>query len=958
MDEQGLINTLNQLATEPCHALKELHERTLASFKRLEHTKAWPGAIFSGSFIFDRDVKELRERCQAMGRDRRYAPRLKKVAAAALSRRFGTSEEEAIGPLYTLKNELRDSKDEMDLFVWRVLDLAQKVHKKQCARYDGPLGGTRVGMNLFYTDLLAKLWALLDVNNESPVMRVPGFSSVGRLPDSPFEEDLKKRSTRLWFGPKKEAYTRSPEGTELRFRHVATRVFAAGSDPEQLQVQEGTPNEKSRRALGWWERHYADVADYEQEYHTQNQIMKWSVITGYFHEQRLAPYLEQVPVTRTQQFSQWYEQHRSRLTYQLPLLVEGGPSQECMDILAARSQMMGGVSLSGGRLSQVPVVKRIGPASLRHSAKAIAGEEPVAKALGRTLPEHVGRGTIKVEPLPTTTARSNAAQLELGTVKLVHARPQRGTYHLSLSASDTPVGSFSSVHTAERTTLRWQPQQLGDALIMAQSARQKGEAIYVSAQSVSQGASKTKPFNPWRAEVHGPGGEVQIPSARGDGSTWMRVSKSQLASKAEPPRAGHLLENYDWQRLHIAEGAAGRSTTEGVIRTAMREGPGPGATTVRVMGLEDFPLGLDVVVSKSGAVYVPRPGAIGSSVQSWVNLDRSAAFTPRSLPKIREAGLRGEKTILISELSHPDADLGVRALVEGDKAGFTRNLKALEKELGSEQGRLAMRNQLQDTADLRLTRGDTRGASRLYELDKAHFGQAAPDVQINGVLADLAEGRAAPSAFEGVVAQHSGKLNPAQRERVVMVTQGLKDMPDVADVVRARMGFEGPIPPSVASSIRLEKVGPDVVSSYPLEKQLHVRTLASEDLKNGLPKGASVYAEEGLPFNKNDFQVSPAENLAELIHNPQVEVLLIQKMETGTYRPAQLVAKESTVPGTAVERTYQRVAGPREGEASIAPIFLIRRVSCSEGAPPCDKNRDCQVSEEEAPAVQGRVNPG
>ena len=28
----------------------------------------------------------------------------------------------------------------------------------QAARYDGPLDGTEVGMVLFYTDLLAKMW--------------------------------------------------------------------------------------------------------------------------------------------------------------------------------------------------------------------------------------------------------------------------------------------------------------------------------------------------------------------------------------------------------------------------------------------------------------------------------------------------------------------------------------------------------------------------------------------------------------------------------------------------------------------------------------------------------------------------------------------------------------------------------------------------------------------------------
>ena len=47
-----------------------------------------------------------------------------------------------------------------------------------------------------------------------------------------------------------------------------------------------------------------------------------------------------------------------------------------MDILGSKGGLSGGVSLSGGALLQVPVVKPVGPANLRHGVKARTGGRP------------------------------------------------------------------------------------------------------------------------------------------------------------------------------------------------------------------------------------------------------------------------------------------------------------------------------------------------------------------------------------------------------------------------------------------------------------------------------------------------------------------------------------------------------------------------------------------------------
>src|SRR5262249_39567437 len=161
---------------------------------------------------------------------------------------------------------------------------------------------------------------MLDVEHEAPGLRVPGFLSQSRMPPSAYWwEGFSKPDGRLWFAPKKEAFTRSENGSELRFQHVAARVFAAGSNRDHPERSETTPREDDRRAVGWWGRHFADVADYEQAYHLQNEIMKWSVITGFFHARGLAPYLQDVKVDHGARFGQWYEQNRSQLRYTLPV---------------------------------------------------------------------------------------------------------------------------------------------------------------------------------------------------------------------------------------------------------------------------------------------------------------------------------------------------------------------------------------------------------------------------------------------------------------------------------------------------------------------------------------------------------------------------------------------------------------------------------------------------------------
>jgi len=244
------------------------------------------------------------------------------------------------------------------------------THQFQKARYDGPLKGTHVGMVLFYGDLLAKLWASVDYGRSAPAEEVIGFLSAPRLnPDLEPEywaEHKRLPNTRLWFGPKPEGYSLRGKDT-LMFAPVATRIFAAGSNPLK-PGEETVAAEGSQRRFGWWNHHFAPVADYEPQYHRMNQITKWSMITAMFHERKHMAWLRGERPKRDYRFDRWLnETPELRLLHDVPFVAEEKWPNGCEALPRIRSYsypslghpasyMEGGVSLPSIRSLDAKVI--------------------------------------------------------------------------------------------------------------------------------------------------------------------------------------------------------------------------------------------------------------------------------------------------------------------------------------------------------------------------------------------------------------------------------------------------------------------------------------------------------------------------------------------------------------------------------------------------------------------------
>ncbi|HWN68689.1 MAG TPA: hypothetical protein VNM90_13725, partial [Haliangium sp.] len=212
----------------------------------------------------------------------------------------------------------------------------------QCARYDGPLQGTRTGMTMFYTDLLMKLWGG-DRLDAAPDGLIPGFESVVAHDLSAAhctEEEEKYPHTRAWLGLREEQYARE-DAQRVRFAPVTTRVFSLGSALGAGYSEEVEAGAYMRRLHRWWNAHYARVAEWEPQYELLNQIMKWSVVVqaaALAEDQSCMGFLDQVPVDRSQRFDQWVERSPDlRWRGPVPLVKQGDEPTECLPVLRTRS---------------------------------------------------------------------------------------------------------------------------------------------------------------------------------------------------------------------------------------------------------------------------------------------------------------------------------------------------------------------------------------------------------------------------------------------------------------------------------------------------------------------------------------------------------------------------------------------------------------------------------------------
>ena len=235
------------------------------------------------------------------------------------------------------------------------------IHSYQKGRYDGNLQGTRVGMILYYTDLVMKLWSF-DYKKTAP-QAVAGFFPETRYPVSVVHQRSASlnSSTRSWLSFTDDKVGYHNDGELMAFAHIATKIYNASSNDLQ-PGKEVDANYSSQRFANWWNKNYSKVADYEPEYHRLNQVQKWSNITHWLKEVGRFSWLDNPNLVnvRNLDFEQWYNTPQNlKVSVPIEFLSKRalGEKTECIAIIesdpyfpyinsSAIYHFAGGVSLS------------------------------------------------------------------------------------------------------------------------------------------------------------------------------------------------------------------------------------------------------------------------------------------------------------------------------------------------------------------------------------------------------------------------------------------------------------------------------------------------------------------------------------------------------------------------------------------------------------------------------------
>ncbi|MGC4075395.1 MAG: hypothetical protein QM760_23430 [Nibricoccus sp.] len=405
--------------------------------------------------------------------------------AAVSSLRGETANEVPLLEIVDRLQHTTGENEEVAQYIAAIVDSIIDAHRYQQARYDGPLEGTEVGMVLFYTDLLAKLWAI-DFEGQTPGKEIPDFNSMLGMKFSPaYQAEMSKlRATRLWFGPEENNYQLSSKN-DLFFARNVTRIYAASSSPLN-PGKEVPPNANSEAFLGWWNDHYEEVARYEPEYERLNEIMKWSLVIGWLNEAgrgELLEFLRDIKVEHSFWFPLWVvnsAQLRFDLWDKVGFFEKGyqGTKTEAMPILRTSKQieigthvMSGGVSLARKEIFterpvmrvDFPTVLKKGNVNFRLSDPS-AGKIVTLRGTEFKFATGSGRGPVSMGFTGPTNSKFRGKLGDIGTPSFVRTVESRANVsRVKLATEGAEVGTLEIKQARNGFRVGWQARETGDS---------------------------------------------------------------------------------------------------------------------------------------------------------------------------------------------------------------------------------------------------------------------------------------------------------------------------------------------------------------------------------------------------------------------------------------------------------------------------------------------------------------
>lgn len=261
-------------------------------------------------------------------------------------------------PFLVLIHQLLGSRDPEAVKQGEKLLTEVSNYRFQVARYDGKLRGTDVGMVLFYTDLLTKLWAINYLNqaNQLPTVTLKPSSQVNIEPVA-LQPGDRLTSIQLRLGPDRNIAAKKVDRDRLLLAHHATQLYVAAYNPfEPKDVK--TRSAATNAFLRWWNSHYEEVFTQEEpQYNRLNEIIKWSLVISWLNDtnqRQLLKMLDGINVKRDHWFPDWAEANRNQLKFQqwerIGFHDRGykGTTTETLPALTVKSAHPSGQVVSGG----------------------------------------------------------------------------------------------------------------------------------------------------------------------------------------------------------------------------------------------------------------------------------------------------------------------------------------------------------------------------------------------------------------------------------------------------------------------------------------------------------------------------------------------------------------------------------------------------------------------------------
>lgn len=815
---------------------------------------------------------------------------------------------ENILPLVELIDKLINSGDPNKELCASFLSDTSDSFRFQAARYNGKLQGTEAGMVLFYTDLLAKIWAI-DYLDSAPVDKIKEFVSHTqiRLASIYDRESRELSKARLWFGPTDRGFQIAQESKQLFFQRISTRVYSKGHNPLD-PANEVQTSAFLAAPIDWWDDHYAEVARYEPEYLRLNEVMKWSLLIGFLNEGEngaLLNFLDDVIVDRSNWFPAWAKKNKTLkfdLWDQIKFYDKGynGTSTEAMEYLWGKLTA-GGVSLAPKRLfrnraqiapklSKLNRRSNINYSSVRSGAGGFKTLDGVAVKLQRRGPTKV---SVQSTPDPKLRLRATDSDLINAPFRRTITKTNNGL-KTQAEAGGTNIGVLNIAKSANGFKVGWRARDIdaGQTLALRASRSADPEAVFADDPAVAQifkmptpetYAVKLRSSDKWMVLSRGGGGDSTV------GGGWQ--------SRVADPKKGGRSFQIKWvdkgaveQQVRQAEWMALHPSRDGRLVIADIQSRGPpaeGITNVQFIAGDRSIAG--TVDRSSGRVYIPAkklPEAVSERI-----VDFPRRFGADQFRKARDATASAQQNTSI-RIGNPEP------LVEILQAGQFRRAAAeivADPAKASQALDQALSKDFNAVSEF-LRQGETGSAlSQLARIKQLYGPQ--PEIRLWEGLVELSRGRSLQAA------QTLGKATPGRiRNPRAFFDEIHARLNDSRTGRQARESLK-----NIESFAQWQRMGGGTAGSHGyavpnidngrLAFEFHFidplgqgRVLSLSEAKQVGESGAPVYRQNSPRLNNLDWNVSQRRAFAQAIEMDLGKVVELPLGDIASLNPTKITA--------------------------------------------------------------------